>query len=219
MNAPAKPLLDYLMHGVASLGLALEPTDAERLLDYLRLIQQWNRAYNLTSVLEDYAMVTKHLLDSLALGPLLDGVVYLDVGTGAGLPGIPLAIIYPNKRFYLIEPKAKKCQFMEMVRIKLSVKNVVICPQRIEDYQPQEKVDGVLSRAFTQIEPLYQLTERFLVDGGVLMAMKGAVSEEELEGLPEHVSVITKPLEVPYLDAERHVVIIKECRSEKNNFS
>lgn len=199
-----------LQRGLAQLELSLPAQAQQQLLDYLALLQKWNRAYNLTAVRDPAAMVSRHLLDSLAVAPHLQGEYFADVGTGAGLPGIPLAIALPDKRFTLIDSNGKKIRFVTQAIAELKLPNVTARQCRVEDWQPQPRCDGVLSRAFASLADMAQGCEHLLAPGGALLALKGAYPVEELSALPERYKVdACLPLQVPGEAGERHLIIIK----------
>lgn len=208
-----------LKRGCEQLGLSLSAEVRSKLMEYLQAIRKWNKAFNLTAITDIDEMIVKHLLDSLSIAPHLDEQFYIDVGCGAGLPSIPLAMLCPDKKFLLVEPNKKKCNFLDIVRIKFSLKNIEVSPNRVQSLTLENLADGVLSRAFTQTSDLYQLCKNLVKPSGKIFAMKGEVNQEELEGLPEHASVEINPIAVPFLDAKRHLVVIRELIREENNSS
>jgi 16S rRNA (guanine527-N7)-methyltransferase len=202
------PLRTRLDQGLAALGLALPAPDRERLLAYVRLLAKWNSAYNLTAVRDPLEMVTRHLLDSLVIVPHLHGARVLDVGTGPGLPGIPLAVARPELAFTLLDANAKKTRFVVQAVGELALKNVEVVQSRVENYRPSRIFDTVVSRAFASIADMLAHARHLCAPGGRFLAMKGAYPEEELEALPAGYDVEVVPLTVPGLDAARHVVIV-----------
>jgi len=202
------PLRTRLDQGLAALGLALPAPDRERLLAYVRLLAKWNIAYNLTAVRDPLEMVTRHLLDSLVIVPHLHGARVLDVGTGPGLPGIPLAVARPELAFTLLDANAKKTRFVVQAVGELALKNVEVVQSRVENYRPSRIFDTVVSRAFASIADMLAHARHLCAPGGRFLAMKGAYPEEELEALPAGYDVEVVPLTVPGLDAARHVVIV-----------
>ena len=202
------PLRTRLDQGLAALGLALPAPDRERLLAYVRLLAKWNSAYNLTAVRDPLEMVTRHLLDSLVIVPHLHGARVLDVGTGPGLPGIPLAVARPELAFTLLDANAKKTRFVVQAVGELVLKNVEVVQSRVENYRPSRIFDTVVSRAFASIADMLAHARHLCAPGGRFLAMKGAYPEEELEALPAGYDVEVVPLTVPGLDAARHVVIV-----------
>jgi 16S rRNA (guanine527-N7)-methyltransferase len=202
-------LLTRLQRGCEALGLAPDSAQQERLLDYLALLLKWNNAYNLTSVRAPAQMVTRHLLDSLAVAPHLGGGHIIDVGTGAGLPGVPLAIIFPGTRFALLDSNGKKTRFLFQVKTALCLDNMQIHHARVESFRPPELFEAVLSRAFASLADMAAGCGHLLAPAGRLLAMKGAYPEEELAALgPEYKVSAVHVLDVPGLDEQRHLVEI-----------
>jgi len=210
----ASPLTDRatlyarLRAGASELGVALSVEASERLLDYLDLLARWNATYNLTAVRVAEEMVTRHLLDSLAIAPHVRGNTLIDLGSGAGLPGIPLAILDEDRAVTLVDSNGKKTRFLrEAVRV-LGLRNVRIEQARAEDVHGQ--FDCVVARAFASIAELLALGGHLLARDGVCLAMKGLVKIEEITALPAGFEVSdVLPLSVPGLGAARHVVIIR----------
>jgi len=200
-----------LAAGVESLHLPLAPGVYEKLLEYLALIDKWNRVYNLTAVRAREQMVTQHLLDSLAVAPHLRGTTLLDVGSGAGLPGIPLALARPTWHVTLLEANQKKSAFLQQAAIELALANVDVAHARVEAWQASRTYDVVIARAFSDLAQFVQLAGRHLAPGGVLAAMKGTYPDEELAHIPAPYRVVaTIALEVPGLGAERHLVLLEQ---------
>lgn len=200
-------LLTRLQRGCDSLGLAPESGQQERLLDYLDLLVKWNSAYNLTAVRDPAQMVTRHLLDSLAVAPYLVGQHVIDVGTGAGLPGVPLAIMFPGARFALLDSNGKKTRFLFQVKTALCLDNMQIHHARVESFRPPELFEAVLSRAFASLADMAAGCRHLLAPSGRFLAMKGAYPEEELAALDPACKVsAVHALAVPGLDEQRHLV-------------
>lgn len=202
-----------LAEGVATLGISLPKGAAVRLLQYLALVEKWGKVYNLTAVREPEAMLSRHLFDSLAVLPHMTGTRIADVGSGAGLPGIPLALVRPDWRVVLFESNQKKAVFLQQARIELGLKNVEVVGERVENFHPNEKFDTVISRAFSSLAVYIRLAGHLCREDdkkGVIVAMKGARPEEELAQIPEQF-VIDKifPVIVPNLEEKRHLVFIK----------
>ncbi|MBF0220214.1 MAG: 16S rRNA (guanine(527)-N(7))-methyltransferase RsmG [Gammaproteobacteria bacterium] len=203
-----------LAAGLAELQIPLSPHAMEQLCDYLTELERWNRRINLTAVRSPLEMVQRHLLDSLAIAPLLQGQRLIDVGSGAGLPGIPLAIyaeeIAPDWQITLLDSRSKRCHFLNQVkgRLGLTAVNVIHC--RSEAHRPTERYDAVLTRAFASLEAMVSQTAHLLRPQGHFYAMKGAVSDSELAQLKARDDVATiaiHPLEVPGLAHEpRHLL-------------
>lgn len=200
---------EVLSAGAQALGLAVDATTRQRLLDYLALLDKWNKVYNLTAVRNPRDMLTQHVLDSLAVLPFVAGRRILDVGSGAGLPGIPLALAAPEKEITLLDSNQKKTTFLQQAQIELRLPNVSVVCGRVEHYAPTEKYDTVVSRAFSDLVEFVRLTEHLCAAGGEWLAMKGVYPEDELARLPAPF-VVRKvvPLTVPGLEAARHLVIL-----------
>ena len=200
-----------LARGLEQLGIALPPRAGEQLLHYLALLGKWNRIYNLTAIRDPLDMVSHHLLDSLAVVPHLalpDGARLADAGSGAGLPGIPLALAKPQWQVALIEANQKKAAFLRQARIALGLSNVEVHERRVEAWQPAESFALVISRAFTCLADFIATCRHLVAPGGMLAAMKGKHPQAELADLPADVhceAVIA--LDVPFLEAERHLVL------------
>lgn len=204
---------EILADGCRQLGLSPPPAVIERLSDYLDLLEKWNRAYNLTAVRVRSEMLLRHLLDSLAVLPHLQGHRFLDVGTGAGLPGIPLALFQPQREFVLLDSNGKKTRFLFQACLALQLHNVQVVHSRIENFQPEQPFDGVLSRAFASLPDMVTLCGHLLQDGAHLYAMRGPVCQDELNGLREAAfQVHFESLDVPGLDEQRSLVTIHPAR-------
>jgi len=200
---------DTLDAGCAQLGVSLPPGAVQRMSAYLDLLEKWNRAYNLTAVRRREDMVVRHLLDSLAILPLLKGRRFLDVGSGAGLPGIPLAICLPEREFVLLDSNGKKTRFLFQARLALALDNTRVVDSRVERYQPEPCFDGVLSRAFASLPQMVTLCGRLVGNGAALYAMKGPVPQGEAEALLDAgMRVDVDVLKVPGLDEQRSLVTI-----------
>ena len=196
--------------GIAGLKLAL-PEDAETKLSvYLALLDKWNRVYNLTAVRETERMVSHHLLDSLAIVPYVEAGRVLDVGSGGGLPGIPLAIARPDLQITLIDSVAKKTAFLLQAKAELGLENVSVVTGRVETHQDAAGFDTITSRAFSDLKEFVTLTRHLLAPGGRWLAMKGLYPHEEIAALPDWVKVSANPvLSIPHLDAMRHLIILE----------
>ena len=206
-------LAERLAQGIAELGLHVSADTRRKLLDYLALIVKWNRVHNLTAVRESAKMVSNHLLDSLAVAPHLDARTVLDVGSGAGLPGIPLALMWPHARVSLLDSNHKKATFLRQATIELGLNNVEVVCERIENWRPPHQFDLVISRAFSALPEFLQLADRQCSAHGTIAAMKGVYPHEELDQLPSGFRVLSVvPLKVPGLRAERHLVLITPQR-------
>lgn len=199
--------------GLQRLGVTLPPGGAETLAAYLALLAKWNRSYNLTAIREPERMVTHHALDSLAVVPALPATPdlrVLDVGSGGGLPGIPIAIARPDAEVVLVDASGKKATFLTQAAIELPLPNVEAVAARIEDYAPVRPFDVVISRAFADLVTFVRLARRHVAPGGALYAMKGVHPHEELAELPDDIDVVaTRRLDVPGLDGARHLVVMR----------
>lgn len=196
-----------LVSGVASLNLNVTDHQVEQLLDFIKLIEKWNKAYNLTAIRNREEMARLHILDSLAIVPHVEGRRVIDIGTGAGLPGIPLAICLPEISFTLLDSNAKKTRFVQQVVLELKLKNVDVIHSRVEDYHPEPGYDAVLTRAFASLPDIVKLTAHLLTRDGVLLAMKGQNPDAELADITAKKSVIS--VSVPGSDVERCLVRIQ----------
>lgn len=201
---------DRFDRGVEALGLSLPSGARERLLAYAALLLKWNRVYNLTAIRDPEQVITHHLLDSLAVVPHVSGVARLaDVGSGGGLPGIPLAIACPTLTVVSIETVSKKATFQQQARIELGLDNFSVLNERVENVRPEPLFDAVISRAFSDLADFVTLTTHLLVPGGRFLAMKGVYPEDEIARLPETVRLRESlTLDVPGLGAERHLLIL-----------
>lgn len=192
-------------------SLDLEAISAS-LSDYLFLLNKWNSAYNLTAIRDTEAMVGKHILDSLAILPWLKGKRIIDVGTGAGLPGIPLALARPEIDFVLLDSNGKKTRFLNEVKRMLHLKNLEIVQFRVENYHPAQGFDTVLSRAFSSLAQMIQWTQHLITDEGIWLAMKGRAPDTELKEIQQNCTINTYT--VSGVDGERCCVIIENTTKE-----
>ena len=206
-----------LERGIGEMALALPPRAGEQLLEYLELVAKWNQTYNLTSIRDPLRMVTHHLLDSLAVLPHLpmaEGASLADVGSGAGLPGVAIAIGRPGWSVTLNDSSEKKAAFLRQVTIELKLRNVSVHAGRVEAWRPQAPFAIVISRAFAELQRFIVSCRHLLASSGLLAAMKGAYPHLELAHLPadcECGKVI--PIRVPLLQGERHLVLCRVTRS------
>ena len=199
--------MTILLDGARALALDLDETQLARLVAHLDLLDDWNSRMNLTAIRDRPALLTKHLLDSLTVQPFLRGERIADVGSGAGFPGIPLAIVEPGRRFALIESTGKKCRFLEHVRDTLGLANVEVVQSRAEAYHPEIRFDTVIARAVGPIAGLLKVAGPLVVGGGRLLAMKGRYPRDELAARLNGWKVAAvHPLTVPGLAEERHLV-------------
>lgn len=199
-----KAAQSILERGCDELGLSLDAQQRGKLMDYLALFAKWNRAYNLSAIRDPEQMVRLHLLDSLAIVPHITGDRLIDVGTGGGLPGVPLAICFPEKSLALLDSAGKKTRFLFQVKTDLSLVNVQIHNCRVESHRPDALYDGVVSRAFASLVDMTQNCAHLLKSGGTFWAMKGVYPQAELSQLPANIQLKhSVALTVPGLDAER----------------
>ena len=202
-----------LAQGLVELGLDVPADIRAKLVAYLALIAKWNRVHNLTAVRETDKMVNAHLLDCLAIVPHLHATSVLDVGSGAGLPGIPLALMWPQARVILLDSNHKKAAFLRQAVIELGLKNAAVVCERVESWRPQEDFDLVISRAFSDLPEFLRLAGRLCRAGGLIAAMKGVYPDEELAQLPRDFKLHRAvPLTVPGLPAKRHLVLLAPVR-------
>lgn len=199
---------ELLATGIAEMGLFVSPTMQAKLLQYLALLQKWNKVYNLTAVRDPQEMVTLHLLDSLSVLPYIGDKNLLDVGSGAGLPGIVLAIVKPELQVTTIDTVQKKAIFMRQVKGELGLDNLTVVNKRVEEFLPSEPFEQIISRAFSEIALFMRLTKHLIASDGEWLAMKGVVPAQEFETANVQPQKII-PLNVAYLKAERHLVIFE----------
>ena len=207
MSDEQQKIADTLIEGIRNLGLHLP---SEGLLCYLNLLHKWNHAYNLTAIRDIDAMVTRHLLDSLAILPWVKGPHLLDVGTGPGLPGIPLALAHPELHVVLLDSNGKKIRFLQEVKRVLSLENVDIIQTRVENYHPSHGFDTVTSRAFSTLEQMIDWTKHLIAPEGIWLAMKGRHPEAELATIHHPYRVET--YSVAGIDGERCCVIVENLK-------
>lgn len=200
---------DIVSAGLRELNLT---TPLEPLLDYLFLLAKWNSHYNLTAVRDIETMATRHILDSLAVAPWLNGPRLLDSGTGAGLPGIPLALNNPQLKVVLLDSNGKKIRFLEAVKRQLAIANIDIVQTRVESYHPAEGFDTVISRAFTEVAQMIKWTRHLINTNGIWLAMKGRNPKTELTGISFPYQI--RHYKVPGLEAERCCVIIENIMTK-----
>lgn len=200
-----------LVAGLSELGLAADEERCQRLLAFVALLARWNRTYNLTAIDDPPAMVTRHLLDSLSIAPHLRGRRVLDLGSGAGLPGIPLAIWFPEREFHLLDSNGKKIRFLFHAKLELGLANVDVHQARAESFRDASGFDCITSRAFAPLAGILRVAGHLLAPGGCLLAMKGHLDAGELAGVttPYTVSSLIA-LKVPGIDAERQLVRIEQ---------
>ena len=200
---------DQLDAGLAEMGLELAAAQGGRLIGFLELLVTWNRAFNLTAIRDPRKLVTRHLLDSLSLLPFLQGPNVLDVGTGAGLPGIPLAIARPAWSFTLLDSNAKKTRFVTQVRLELGLENLTVVHGRIERWQAPQAFQSITSRAFARLDRMFALTRHLGGPATVWVAMKGPGERAEQANLPAGMHLAAHTVQVPGEEAQRRVVLLR----------
>jgi 16S rRNA (guanine527-N7)-methyltransferase len=204
-------LLTVLKSCLKNCKLVVTEGQQKQLIRYVLLMHKWNKAYNLTSVRDPQQMVIKHIVDSIVVAPFLDKTHYIDVGTGPGLPGIPLAIMCPDKEFILLDSLGKRVRFMKQVAYELKIENIDPVQSRVEDFIPKVEIDGVLSRAFASLKDMLHWCQHLVDSHGVFLALKGQLPMNELDELPlGFILQETIKLDVPGLEGERHIVKIKK---------
>lgn len=204
------PYTGQLADGIAALGLDVPAATQARLIAFGELLLKWNKVYNLTAIRSPQEVVTHHLLDSLAVLPYLGKVARLaDIGSGGGLPGIPLAIVRPELSVISVETVNKKASFQQQARIELGLANFQPVNARVENLKPEQPCDGVISRAFSSLKDFVELAGHLVGAGGALYAMKGVRPDDELAALPAGWTLqAVHALAVPGLGAERHLLVI-----------
>ena len=202
-------LLAILEDSLKNSDIVIAQVQQQQLIKYVLMMHKWNKTYNLTSVRDPRQMVIKHIVDSIVVAPFLDKGCYIDVGTGPGLPGIPLAIMCPDKNFILLDSLGKRVRFMKQVAYELKIDNIRPVQSRVENFVTDVKIDGVLSRAFASLKDMLHWCEHLVDSHGVFLALKGQLSTSELKELPlEFILQETIKLNVPGLEGERHIVKI-----------
>ncbi len=205
-----------LKAGMAELGLAATADQMERLLDYVELLFRWNATYNLTAVRGIGEMIDRHVIDSLAIAKFLHGDTLADIGSGAGLPGIPLAILEPARNWTLIDSNGKKARFLREAKRALTLNNVRVENARVEDVKGQ--FDTVTARAFASVTDMVKIGGHLLAPHGILLAMKGLVDKDEILDLPTDFAIATiAPLVVPGTDKARHLVVVRRTTMLKEH--
>ncbi len=219
-------LHQQLIRGAAEMSVALTAEQTQKLLAYIREFEKWNKAYNLSAVRDIQQMVARHLLDSLSVVPWFNNqkkqacedsaqkffplTRVIDVGTGGGLPGIPLAIMFPEKQFTLLDSNGKKTRFLFHVKTLLGLTNVTVENRRVEEFSPPEKFDGVISRAFASLQDMTEGCASLLKPDGIFLAMKGLFPDDELAPINDKIELVeTIKLDVAETDGERHLLILR----------
>ncbi|EBM3225612.1 16S rRNA (guanine(527)-N(7))-methyltransferase RsmG [Salmonella enterica] len=203
-------MLNKLSRLLDEAGISLTDHQKTQLVAYVDMLHKWNKAYNLTSVRDPAEMVVRHILDSIVVAPYLQGQRFIDVGTGPGLPGIPLAIVLPDAHFTLLDSLGKRVRFLRQVQHELKLENITPVQSRVEAYPSEPPFDGVISRAFASLNDMVSWCHHLPGEKGRFYALKGQLPEDEIASLPDDFSVESvEKLRVPQQEGERHLVIIK----------
>ncbi|EJB9629166.1 16S rRNA (guanine(527)-N(7))-methyltransferase RsmG, partial [Salmonella enterica] len=201
-------MLNKLSRLLDEAGISLTDHQKTQLVAYVDMLHKWNKAYNLTSVRDPAEMVVRHILDSIVVAPYLQGQRFIDVGTGPGLPGIPLAIVLPDAHFTLLDSLGKRVRFLRQVQHELKLENITPVQSRVEAYPSEPPFDGVISRAFASLNDMVSWCHHLPGEKGRFYALKGQLPEDEIASLPDDFSVeYVEKLRVPQLEGERHLVI------------
>ena len=202
-------LAPELARGLAELQLNLDSGIQQKMLAYVALLEKWNQVYNLTAVRNPQQMLYAHLLDSLAVLPYLPAGTIVDVGSGAGLPGIPIALARPDAPITLLDSNHKKASFLREAVMQLGIENIAVVCRRVEEFLPAEKFAVVISRAFSDLAEFLRLTRHLCAPGGKFLAMKGLLPYEELNQLPADITLAdSRPLLVPGVEGQRHLLTL-----------
>jgi 16S rRNA (guanine527-N7)-methyltransferase len=212
MSAVTQRHAEELVQGAQALGVDLSPLQQEQLLAYLALLIKWNKAYNLTAVRDPDEMVSRHLLDSLSVAPFVAerGASWLDVGSGGGMPGVPLAILFPERRFTLLDSNGKKTRFLTQVKLELKLGNLEVVHSRVEEFRPEQPFAGICSRAFSSLQDFSDWTRHLGNADTHWLAMKGVHPDDELQALPADFRLQScEVLRVPGCQGQRHLLILR----------
>ena len=203
-------MLNKLSRLLDEAGISLTDHQKNQLVAYVDMLNKWNKAYNLTSVRDPNEMLVRHILDSIVVAPHLEGTRFIDVGTGPGLPGIPLSIVRPECQFTLLDSLGKRVRFLKQVQHELKLENITPVQSRVEEFPAEPPFDGVISRAFASLNDMVSWCHHLPGEQGRFYALKGVMPEEEIALLPSKYAVEKSvKLKVPQLTGERHLVIIK----------
>jgi 16S rRNA (guanine527-N7)-methyltransferase len=203
-------VLNKLSRLLDEAGISLTDHQKNQLVAYVDMLHKWNKAYNLTSVRDPNEMLIRHIMDSVVVAPHLVGSRFIDVGTGPGLPGIPLSIVLPDAHFTLLDSLGKRIRFLRQVQHELGLTNITPVQSRVEDFPAEPPFDGVISRAFASLNDMVSWCHHLPGQGGRFYALKGQLPDDEIGQLPAEFAVDSViKLRVPQLDGERHLVMIK----------
>lgn len=202
-------LRDQLVRGLKSLNIDIPSAIIDKLLQYIQILHKWNKVYNLTAIDDLSDMVVYHLLDSLSITPYVRGKRVIDVGTGAGLPGLPLALTMPDKQFTLVDSNGKKIRFLRFLCQELGITNVDVVQERVEKLNQEQCYESVISRAFASLEDMLENTQHLCCDDGSFLAMKGRYPSDEINNINCQFQLqdVVK-LQIPGLEAQRHLIIV-----------
>jgi len=207
-------VLNKLSRLLDEAGISLTDHQKNQLVAYVDMLHKWNKAYNLTSVRDPNEMLVRHILDSIVVAPSLKGERFIDVGTGPGLPGIPLSIVLPDAHFTLLDSLGKRVRFLRQVQHELKLENITPVQSRVEEFPAEPPFDGVISRAFASMTDMVNWCHHLPAEDGRFYALKGVLPTDEIAQLPAQFSVESVvELKVPHLEGERHLVIIKPNKS------
>lgn len=203
-------MLNKLSRLLDEAGISLTDHQKNQLIAYVEMLHKWNKAYNLTSVRDPNEMLVRHILDSIIVAPHLQGERFIDVGTGPGLPGIPLSIVRPQAHFTLLDSLGKRVRFLRQVQHELKLDNITPVQSRVEEFPAEPPFDGVISRAFASLNDMVSWCHHLPDEKGRFYALKGQLPEDEIASLPAEFCVESViKLQVPHLEGERHLVVIK----------
>ncbi|WP_158772067.1 16S rRNA (guanine(527)-N(7))-methyltransferase RsmG [Paraglaciecola sp. L1A13] len=212
MSDNTEYLVNLLVGHVSKIDLQVSEIQIRKLVGFVQLLQKWNKAYNLTSVRDAESMLLKHIMDSIVVASHLNQSHYIDVGTGPGLPGIPLAIMLPDTHFILLDSLGKRVRFMKQVAYELKIDNIMPVQSRVEDFVSPHQLNGVLSRAFASLNDMLSWCQHLIDEKGSFIALKGQLPQQEIDELLAGFTVANViQLQVPELDGERHLIKIVKC--------
>jgi len=202
-------VINKLSSLLSAANISLSGRQKQQLVDYVEMLNRWNKAYNLTSVRDPQEMLVRHIMDSIVVEPHLQGERFIDVGTGPGLPGVPLAIVRPDAHFTLLDSLGKRIRFLKQVQHELKLDNITPVQSRVEDFPAEPPFDGVISRAFASLNDMLTWCHHLPGEKGLFYALKGTVPQDEIAALPEGFTLqkVVK-LTVPQLEGERHLIMV-----------